>query len=117
MAAAPYRFPLAETKPALSSSAATYRHPERVIAPYPEVEPYCRVFSRGSLGEIDGRSREGKFLRRIEADLVAQVGGSPTFAPSLLIRRAARSMLQLELLDAKMGLEIGRPMTQERRGA
>lgn len=32
--------------------------------------------------------------------MVAQVGGSPSFAQS--IRRAARSMLQLELLDAKM---------------
>ena len=71
-------------------------------APRARVGPYCRVFSRGSLGEIDGRSREGKFLRRIEAELVAQVGGSPSFAQSLLIRRAARSMLQLELLDAKM---------------
>jgi hypothetical protein len=70
--------------------------------PRPRVGPYCRVFSRGSLGEIDGRSREGKFLRRIEAELTAQVGGSPSFAQSLLIRRAARSMLQLELLDDKM---------------
>jgi hypothetical protein len=34
--------------------------------------------------------------------LVSQVGGSPSFAQSLLIRRATRSMLQLELLDAKM---------------
>jgi hypothetical protein len=68
-----------------------------------KVGPYCLAFSRGSVGDsIDGRSREGKFLRRVEAELIAQVGGSPSFAQSLLIRRAARSMLQLELLDAKM---------------
>jgi hypothetical protein len=68
-----------------------------------KVGPYCLAFSRGSVGDtLDGRSREGKFLRRVEAELVAQVGGSPSFAQSLLIRRAARSMLQLELLDAKM---------------
>jgi hypothetical protein len=67
------------------------------------VGPYCLAFSRGSVGDtIDGRSREGKFLRRVEAELVAQVGDEPSFAQSLLIRRAARSMLQLELLDAKM---------------
>jgi hypothetical protein len=33
---------------------------------------------------------------------VAQFGGSPSFAQKLLIRRAARAMLRLELLDEKM---------------
>ena len=71
--------------------------------PRGRVGPYCLAFSRGSVDDtIDGRSREGKFLRRVEAELVDQVGGEPSFAQSLLIRCAARSMLQLELLDAKM---------------
>ena len=71
--------------------------------PVARVGPYSLAFSRGSVGDtIDGRSREGKFLRRVEAELIAQVGGKPSFAQSLLIRRAARSMLQLELLDEKM---------------
>jgi hypothetical protein len=65
--------------------------------------PHSRAFRRGALGDaVDGRSSEGKFLRKIEAELIAQIGGEPSFAQSLLIRRAARSMLQLELLDEKM---------------
>lgn len=65
--------------------------------------PHSKLFKRGALGDaIDGRSTEGKFLRRIERELVTQVGGEPSFAQSLLIRRAARSMLQLELMDEKM---------------
>jgi hypothetical protein len=72
-------------------------------SPRAKVGPYSAAFTRGSVGDtIDGRSREGRFLRRVEAELVAGVGGEPTFAQSLLIRRAARSMLQLELLDEKM---------------
>jgi hypothetical protein len=51
---------------------------------------------------IDGRSREGKFLRKCEAELIAQVGGKPSFAQRLLIRRIARAMLKLEMFDAKM---------------
>ncbi len=71
------------------------------IAP---VAPYSRMFSRGSLGsDIDGRSREGKFIRRVEAELAQHIGGEPNFAQRLLIRRAARAMLRLELLDSKMG--------------
>jgi hypothetical protein len=65
--------------------------------------PHCRALKRGVIGDaIDGRSREGKFLRKCEAELVAQVGGSPSFAQRLLIRRIARAMLKLELFDAKM---------------
>ncbi len=67
------------------------------------VKPYCRSIKRGSLGsDIDGRSTAGKFLRRIEAELVEHVGGHPTFAEHLLIRRVARLSLQAESLDAKM---------------
>ncbi len=67
------------------------------------VKPHCRALRRGVIGDaIDGRSKEGKFLRCCEAELVAHVGGSPSFAQKLLIRRAARAMLRLELLDAKM---------------
>jgi hypothetical protein len=72
-------------------------------SPRTRIGPYSAAFTRGSVGDtIDGRSREGRFLRRVEAELLAGVGGEPTFAQSLLIRRAARSMLQLELLDEKM---------------
>lgn len=65
--------------------------------------PHCRALRRGVIGDaIDGRSREGKFLRKCEAELLAQTGGEPSFAQRLLIRRIARAMLKLELFDAKM---------------
>ena len=62
-----------------------------------------RLFRRGVLGDrVDGRSREGRFLTKCERELVAQVGGAPSFTQRLLIRRLARGMLRLELLDEKM---------------
>ena len=65
--------------------------------------PHCRALKRGVIGDaIDGRSREGKFLRGVEAELVDSVGGAPSFAQRMLIRRAARALLRLELLDQKM---------------
>jgi hypothetical protein len=69
----------------------------------PSLTPESRVFNRGVLGDkIDGRSREGRFLIKCEAELIADIGGSPTFAQLMLIRRCARGMLRLELLDEKM---------------
>jgi hypothetical protein len=65
--------------------------------------PHCRALARGVVGDaIDGRSREGKFLRKCEAELITQIGGEPSFAQRLLIRRIARATLKLELFDAKM---------------
>ena len=67
------------------------------------VGPHSRALRRGVVGDqIDGRSREGRFLRAAEAELIAHVGGSPSFTQRLLIRRAARAMLRLELFDAKL---------------
>jgi hypothetical protein len=69
----------------------------------PRLGPHCRSLRRGVIGDaIDGRSREGKFLRKCEAELLAQIGGEPSFAQRLLIRRIARAMLKLELFDTKM---------------
>jgi hypothetical protein len=60
-----------------------------------------RVLRRGVLGDrVDGRSREGRFLTKIERELTAQVG-KPSFTQKLLIRRLSRAMLRLELLDEK----------------
>jgi hypothetical protein len=75
-------------------------HSPPVTAP---IAPHCRAFRRGVIGDaVDGRSKEGKFLRKCERELIAHVGGSPSFTQTLLIRRAARAMLRLEILDAKM---------------
>ena len=82
-------------------------------SPRAKVGPYSAAFTRGSVGDtIDGRSREGRFLRRVEAELVAGVGGEPTFAQSLLIRRAARIMLQLEFSTRRWRRGIGRRTTR-----
>ena len=62
--------------------------------------PYCRALQRGSVGSvIDGRSLPGRFLRRIERELEHQVGGAPTFAQRLLIRRISRMMLRLDTFE------------------
>ena len=52
--------------------------------------------------DIDGRSTAGKFLRRVESELISQLGGDPTFTQKLAVRRVARLMLQAEAFDAKL---------------
>jgi hypothetical protein len=47
------------------------------------IGPYSRAF-RNALGDqFDGRSREGRFLRKVEAEIVAQLGREPSFAESI----------------------------------
>jgi hypothetical protein len=61
-----------------------------------------RVIRRGSLGDrISGRSREGRFVRQCERELLDQLGASVTFTQNMLVRRLARGLLRLELLDEK----------------
>jgi hypothetical protein len=64
------------------------------------LRPHSRLLERGT---VSGRSREGRFLASIEAQLAQHVapGGQPSIAQKLLIRRVSRAMLQLELLDEK----------------
>jgi hypothetical protein len=63
---------------------------------------YSRALDRGSLGSIvDGRSREGRFLRSYEAMLTKHVGGKPSLVQRALITRAARVALHLELMDER----------------
>src|SRR5689334_18426168 len=63
--------------------------------------PYSALIDRGALGTINGRSREGKFLRAYEKMLVEHVGGQPSVTQRALISRTARLALHLELLDEK----------------
>jgi len=67
--------------------------------------PHSRVLTRGALGDVNGRTREGRFLRQIEKELVGQLGREPTFGERLLVRRISRGMLQLELFDQKLSTE------------
>lgn len=65
--------------------------------------PYSRRLHRGAIGDLyDGRSAEGRFVRDLEAQLVAHVGGRPTVTQRLLIDRLIKVRLQLDALDAKM---------------
>ena len=74
--------------------------PQRKLGP---LGPHSRVLSRGALGDaIDGRSKEGRFLRQAERELIAALGREPSFGERLLIRRVSRSMLQTELYDQKL---------------
>ncbi len=93
-----------------------YRYMLRVVsalcprreAPKPMKEhrplgPYSRRLHRGAIGEsIDGRSALGRFIRNMEADLVAHVGGKPSATQRLLIDRMVKVRLQLDLLDEKL---------------
>jgi hypothetical protein len=67
--------------------------------------PYSRVIDRGALGTINGRSREGKFLRAYELALIEHVGGRPSATQRALITRTARLALHLELLDERAVVE------------
>jgi hypothetical protein len=54
------------------------------------------------LYRVGNKTPEGCFLKHCEQQFVAQLGGLPSFAQLVLVRRAARAALQLEKLDAKM---------------
>lgn len=66
--------------------------------------PYSRRLHRGAIGDLfDGRSAQGRFVRHLEAELVAHVGGAPSVTQRLLIDRLIKIRLQLDLFDAKLG--------------
>jgi hypothetical protein len=68
--------------------------------------PHSRMLSRGT---ISGRSREGRYIKTVSAQLTEHIGGSPSAAQRMLIARLARVMLRLELFDEKMA--AGKPFT------
>jgi hypothetical protein len=71
--------------------------------PKKRVGPYSRAFRSGATGAgIDGRSAEARYLKRVIAELTDQLGRTPTFAESLLIRRCARASLILDMFDQKI---------------
>jgi hypothetical protein len=66
--------------------------------------PYSKRLRRGAIGDsVDGRSALGRFIRDLEAQLIAHCGGSPTVPQRMLIDRMIRLRVQLDLLDAKVG--------------
>jgi len=53
------------------------------------------------LGRPDGRTREARYLRDVEAAMVEHIG-EPSFTQRVLITRAARAMLRLAQFDDQM---------------
>ena len=50
------------------------------------VRPYSRIFERGAVGsinELDGRTREARLMRKLEAELLAHLGGNPTIVQAV----------------------------------
>jgi hypothetical protein len=65
--------------------------------------PYSRRLQRGAIGDsVDGRSTLGRLMRHLEAELVAHCGGSPSITHKMLIERAVKIRVQLDLLDEKL---------------
>jgi hypothetical protein len=73
-----------------------------------KVGPYSRGLHRAAIGQfVDGRSREGRFLRAYEAMLLQHVGHAPTAIERALVSRAARLALYVELMDERSLLAGG----------
>jgi hypothetical protein len=77
------------------------------------VGPSSRIFSRGAVGKLDGRSTEARFLKAVEAELLGHIGPNPTITQRMLISKTARIMLRLELLEQK---EISGDVLSDRDG-
>jgi hypothetical protein len=52
--------------------------------------------------ELDARTLEGKTERRTIRELTRHVGGSPTFPQEVLIGRAARLLVMVELMEKRL---------------
>ena len=61
-----------------------------------------RPYSRPSvLAGIDHRTREGRIMAGVRAELTEHVGGSPSATQRVLIERAAQLTLRLAMLEAR----------------
>lgn len=65
--------------------------------PHRAYSPATAVFA-----SPDGRSREGRYVRRFRADLIRYVGGNPDRVQNALIERAAWTSLRLTNLEARL---------------
>jgi hypothetical protein len=69
--------------------------------------PYSRMLRHGALGKgIDGSSVLGRFIRDLEAQLVAHVGGRRlsdlSIAQQLMINRVVKTEVQIRAFDEKI---------------
>ena len=64
--------------------------------------PFPGPYSRPeSLAHISGRTRQGRILKGVRADLTAHVGGKPSATQRVLIDRAAMLTLRIAMMDGK----------------
>lgn len=57
--------------------------------------------SAGAMAKVDGRSKEALFMQRLRKELLAHVGGNPSATQRLLVERAVRLSMQVELMDER----------------
>ena len=68
-----------------------------------KIGPYSRVVQRGAIADlVDGRSREGRIMRHMEAELIKHIGGKPNFMQRLLIERIVKIRMQLDIFEEKL---------------
>jgi hypothetical protein len=68
-----------------------------------QIGPYSRPHR---LAKIDGRTKESRLMAAARDELTRHVGGSPSHVQRVLIERAARLMLYIEIMDRET-LEAG----------
>jgi hypothetical protein len=68
-----------------------------------QIGPYSRPHM---LAKIDGRTKESRLIAAARDELTRHVGGSPSHVQRVLIERAARLMLYIEIMDRET-LEAG----------
>ncbi|WP_376094602.1 hypothetical protein ACE7GA_01450 [Roseomonas sp. CCTCC AB2023176] len=54
------------------------------------------------LSDMDLRTRHGRILRGVRAELVAHVGGTPSATQRLLVERAAQLTLRVAIFDDRL---------------
>jgi hypothetical protein len=64
--------------------------------------PYSTRLARGPVATVDGRSAEGRYIRALEAELIATLPGPISVTDRLLIDRLIRLRLQLDALENKI---------------
>jgi hypothetical protein len=83
-----------------------------------QLGPYSRKLRRGVISDkVDGRSTLGRFCRDLEAQLVAHIGGAPSVTQRMLIERAIKVQIQLDMLDTKLMSGDWTPHDQRTHGA
>jgi hypothetical protein len=69
------------------------------------VRPNSKILRRGAIGslrQLDGRSAQGRLVRRLEGELLAHIGHEPSIVERLLVDQIVKLRLLLDALGEKM---------------